>query len=141
MELKGNKSSIFGSERGGLELINLSLYYDLFFSSVGFLCGGILIFQGWRLDPILLLCQILLSGTTIFFISESLWLRANKIKLNTKLFSTNQILSQFKKKIRWNTNFLFSPNRYQFSTNIKLSNLSQHFQNRKQIYYIGPIEY
>ena len=50
--------------------------YDLFFSSVGLLCGGILIFQGWRLDPILLLCQFLSSGTAIFFVGESLWLRS-----------------------------------------------------------------
>ena len=48
------------------------------------LCGGILIFQGWRLDPILLLSQILLSGTAIFFIAESLYLRNNKI--NFKIF-------------------------------------------------------
>lgn len=54
---------------------NVSRDYDLFFSSVGLLCGGILIFQGWRLDPILLLCQILSSGTALFFIGESLWLR------------------------------------------------------------------
>nr|QWW93085.1 hypothetical protein [Fossombronia mylioides] len=51
--------------------------YDFFFSSIGLLCGGILFFQGWRLDPILLLSQILLSGTTIFFIAESLYLRNN----------------------------------------------------------------
>ena len=44
------------------------------------LCGGILIFQGWRLDPILLLCQILSSGTAIFFIGESLWLRNVNVK-------------------------------------------------------------
>ena len=53
--------------------------YDLFFSSVNLLCGGILILQGWRLDPILLLCQLLSSGTAIFFIAESLFLRNNKI--------------------------------------------------------------
>lgn len=63
--------------------INLSQYYDSFFSSIGLLCGGILIFQGWRLDPILLLSQILLSGTTIFFITESLYLRNNKINFIT----------------------------------------------------------
>nr|YP_009922640.1 Ycf66 [Wiesnerella denudata]QNA49840.1 Ycf66 [Wiesnerella denudata] len=51
--------------------------YDFFFSSIGLLCGGILFFQGWRLDPILLLSQILLSGTTIFFIAESIYLRKN----------------------------------------------------------------
>lgn len=65
--------------------INLSQYYDSFFSSIGLLCGGILIFQGWRLDPILLLSQILLSGTAIFSIAESLYLRNNKI--NFKIFS------------------------------------------------------
>ena len=61
---------------------NVSRDYDLFFSSVGLLCGGILIFQGWRLDPILLLCQILSSATAIFFIGESLWLRGTKSKNN-----------------------------------------------------------
>jgi hypothetical protein len=59
---------------------DLSRDYDLFFSSVGLLCGGILIFQGWRLDPLLLLCQILSSATAIFFIGESLWLRSTKSK-------------------------------------------------------------
>ena len=54
---------------------NLSQYYDFFFSSIGLLCGGILFFQGWRLDPILLLSQILLSGTTVFFIMENIYLR------------------------------------------------------------------
>nr|YP_009258608.1 hypothetical chloroplast RF66 [Cosmarium botrytis]ANI25639.1 hypothetical chloroplast RF66 [Cosmarium botrytis] len=83
----------------GLALIGFILYlvktkkpdvsrdYDLFFSSVGLLCGGILIFQGWRLDPILLLCQILSSATAIFFIGESLWLRGAKQK-NINLFSS-----------------------------------------------------
>lgn len=61
--------------------------YDLFFSSVGLLCGGILIFQGWRLDPILLLCQLLSSGTAIFFVAQSLWLR------NIKTESVNNTLS------------------------------------------------
>nr|QWW93167.1 hypothetical protein [Lunularia cruciata] len=55
----------------------ISRDYDFFFSSIGLLCGGILFFQGWRLDPILLLSQILLSGTTIFFIAETLYLRKN----------------------------------------------------------------
>ena len=27
--------------------------YDVFFAAIGLLCGGILFFQGWRLDPIL----------------------------------------------------------------------------------------
>nr|QWW92253.1 hypothetical protein [Rhaphidolejeunea foliicola] len=58
--------------------------YDFFFSSVGLLCGGILFFQGWRLDPILLLSQILLSGTTIFFIIETIFLRSNSSYIKSK---------------------------------------------------------
>nr|YP_009659390.1 hypothetical protein, ycf66 [Riccia fluitans]QCR64602.1 hypothetical protein, ycf66 [Riccia fluitans]QYB18417.1 hypothetical protein [Riccia fluitans]WKW95005.1 hypothetical protein, Ycf66 [Riccia fluitans] len=66
--------------------------YDFFFSSIGLLCGGILFFQGWRLDPILLLSQILLSGTTIFFIIESLYLRKNinSIKNKKKYINLNK---------------------------------------------------
>jgi len=82
--------------------INLSQYYDSFFSSIGLLCGGILIFQGWRLDPILLLSQILLSGTTIFFIAESLYLRNNKINLT--IFSKKQFVLE-KKILKKKTNY------------------------------------
>jgi len=49
--------------------------YDVFFAAVGLLCGGILFFQGWRLDPILQFGQFLLAGTTIFFAYESVRLR------------------------------------------------------------------
>lgn len=49
--------------------------HDIFFAAVGLLCGGILLFQGWRLDPILAFGQFLLSGTAIFFASESISLR------------------------------------------------------------------
>jgi hypothetical protein len=82
--------------------INLSRYYDSSFSSIGLLCGGILIFQGWRLDPILLLSQILLSGTAIFFIAESLYLRNNKI--NFTIFSKKHFVLEktlLKRKINY----------------------------------------
>lgn len=93
----------------GLALIGFILYlvktkkpdvsrdYDLFFSSVGLLCGGILIFQGWRLDPILLLCQILSSATAIFFIGESLWLRGAKHSKNINLFSSEYYIGRKQK--------------------------------------------
>ena len=45
--------------------------YDVFFAAIGLLCGGILFFQGWRLDPILQFGQFLLAGTTVFFAYES----------------------------------------------------------------------
>ena len=53
----------------------LSRDYDVFFAAIGLLCGGILIIQGWRLDPILTLAQFLLAGTTVFFGYESVRLR------------------------------------------------------------------
>lgn len=49
--------------------------HDIFFAAVGLLCGGILLFQGWRLDPILAFGQFLLTGTAIFFAVESINLR------------------------------------------------------------------
>jgi Ycf66 protein N-terminus len=49
--------------------------YDIFFSAVALLCGGILFFQGWRQDPILQFGQFMLTGSTIFFAVEAIRLR------------------------------------------------------------------
>ena len=49
--------------------------YDIFFAAVGLLCGIILLFNGWRLDPILQFGQFLLTGTTVFFAFESIRMR------------------------------------------------------------------
>lgn len=49
--------------------------HDIFFAAVGVLCGGILFFQGWRLDPILMFGQLLLTGSAVFFAVESIRLR------------------------------------------------------------------
>jgi Ycf66 protein N-terminus len=53
----------------------LSRDHDLFFSAVGLLCGLILIFYGWRFDPIMQFGQVLLTGSAIFFTLENLRLR------------------------------------------------------------------
>jgi hypothetical protein len=115
----------------GLALIGFILYfiktkkpdvsrdYDLFFSSVGLLCGGILIFQGWRLDPILLLCQILSSATAIFFIGESLWLRGT----NSKKFTS--IIPSEKKKQAFLTRNPLSINSSKISS--KINNTDEFF--------------
>jgi len=116
----------------GLTLIGFILYfvktkkpdvsrdYDLFFSSVGLLCGGILIFQGWRLDPILLLCQILSSATAIFFIGESLWLRGTNSKNLTSM-----IPAEKKNKALLNKNpFL-----------INSSKISSKINNRDELFF------
>ena len=49
--------------------------HDIFFAAVALLCGGILMFQGWRLDPILLFGQFLMTGSAAFFAVESIRLR------------------------------------------------------------------
>jgi len=53
----------------------LSRDHDIFFAAVGLLCGGILLWHGWRLDPILQFSQLLLAGSSIFFAAESIRLR------------------------------------------------------------------
>jgi len=53
----------------------LSRDYDIFFSAVGLVCGGILMFYGWRFDPIMQLSQFLLATATFFFAFETLRLR------------------------------------------------------------------
>ncbi|WP_267384541.1 Ycf66 family protein [Cyanobacterium sp. uoEpiScrs1] len=53
----------------------LSRDHDIFFAAVGLLCGLILLFQGWRLDPILQFGQFLLTGSAIFFAVETIRLR------------------------------------------------------------------
>lgn len=50
--------------------------YDIFFSAIGLLCGGILFFNGWRLDPILMFGQVLMAGSAVFFGFESIRLRS-----------------------------------------------------------------
>lgn len=119
----------------------ISRDYDLFFSSVGCLCGGILIFQGWRLDPILLLCQMMLGGTAIFFIAETIWLR--NIDIRKEQIHLNIYENMFKKKndvvINTNLNKKFIFNK---SLNIH-KNKSFEDVNIKavQIDYTLPIDY
>nr|AND48433.1 hypothetical protein RF66 [Sphagnum lescurii] len=102
---------------------NVSRDYDFFFSSIGLLCGGILIFQGWRLDPILLLSQILLSGTAIFFIAESLYLRNNGINPNFFFYK--------KREIRRNT----------YYRKLKLKKSLPHYKVWERINYTISISY
>nr|YP_010252148.1 hypothetical protein RF66 [Sphagnum subsecundum]AND47115.1 hypothetical protein RF66 [Sphagnum falcatulum]AND47530.1 hypothetical protein RF66 [Sphagnum lenense]AND48762.1 hypothetical protein RF66 [Sphagnum pylaesii]QTX94813.1 hypothetical protein RF66 [Sphagnum subsecundum]USG48500.1 hypothetical protein RF66 [Sphagnum subsecundum] len=102
---------------------NVSRDYDFFFSSIGLLCGGILIFQGWRLDPILLLSQILLSGTAIFFIAESLYLRNNGINPNFFFYK--------KREIRRNT----------YYRKLKLKKSLPHYKGWERINYTISISY
>jgi len=55
--------------------------YDVLVGAIGLLCGGILFFQGWRLDPILQFGQFLLAGTLVFIAYENFQLRKRLYKL------------------------------------------------------------
>ena len=70
---------------------------DIFFAAVGLLCGFILLFQGWRLDPILQFGQFLLTGTTIFFAYEAIRLRGVAVKTvkdNTRIVDDERPVSK-----------------------------------------------
>lgn len=70
--------------------------HDIFFAAVGLLCGFILIFQGWRLDPILQFGQLLLTGATVFFAVESIRLRGvatEQAKRNTRIVDEDRPVS------------------------------------------------
>jgi hypothetical protein len=71
--------------------------HDIFFAAVGLLCGGILFFQGWRLDPILLFGQLLLTGATVFFAFESIRLRSvatEQARRSTPIFDEDRPVSR-----------------------------------------------
>lgn len=70
--------------------------HDIFFAAVGLLSGFILIFQGWRYDPIMQFGQLLLTGATIFFAVESIRLRGvatEQAKRNTKIVDEDRPVS------------------------------------------------
>lgn len=54
----------------------LSRDHDIFFAAVALISGLILMFQGWRLDPLLLLGQLSLAGSAVFFAVENIRLRS-----------------------------------------------------------------
>jgi hypothetical protein len=71
--------------------------HDIFFAAIALLCGGILFFQGWRLDPILQFNQFLLAGTAIFFAYESIRLRGaatEQAKRNTPIVDDERPVSR-----------------------------------------------
>ena len=84
--------------------------YDVFFAAIGLLCGGILFFQGWRLDPILQFGQFLLAGTTVFFAYESVRLRglATDQARRSSYFEEDSIPSRMPRggyEERWDDNY------------------------------------
>ena len=62
---------------------SISRDLDPLLAVVSWLCGGILFFQGWRLDPILQFGQFLLVGTTIWVTYDNLKLRKINDNKNT----------------------------------------------------------
>tara|TARA_Y100000589_G_scaffold264317_1_gene254976 strand:+ start:358 stop:930 length:573 start_codon:yes stop_codon:yes gene_type:complete len=73
---------------------SISNQYDVFLAPVFWLCGGILFFQGWRLDPILQFSQFLLVGVVFLVGYENIKLR----ELIKKLKNQSSEESKFKKE-------------------------------------------
>lgn len=70
---------------------------DVFFAAVGLLCGLILVFYGWRFDPLMQFGQVLLTGATIFFVIENLRLRqisTEQAKRNTPIVDSDRPVSR-----------------------------------------------
>jgi hypothetical protein len=70
---------------------------DIFFSAVGLLCGMILVFQGWRFDPVMQFGQVLLTGAVVYFVFENLRLRqisTEQAKRETPIVDDNRPVSR-----------------------------------------------
>jgi hypothetical protein len=70
---------------------------DVFFAAVGLLCGLILVFYGWRFDPLMQFGQVLLTGAAIFFVIENLRLRqvtTEQAKRNTPIVDSERPVSR-----------------------------------------------
>lgn len=136
----------------GLTMVGLVLYllrkkqpsvsrdYDFFFSSIGLLSGGILMFQGWRLDPILLLSQLLSSGTAVFFIGESLWLRNQQNQQNDSKCINPAILVQKQNETDIFPCIHFSTS-YKTLTVLDRKNEYNHCAKYKEVGLIFPLDY
>ena len=96
-----------------LILLSFSIYYyfecqkknviqdsDILVSSLILLNGSILLFQGWRLDPLLLLTQIVSTFLVIWFAIENIRFKVvlSSKKANIRSYSKNlKLPSLFKK--------------------------------------------
>lgn len=63
----------------------ISRDYDVVVSCISLLVGGILIFQGWRLDPLLLFGQLMTTGAAVSFGIEALRLRSQVYEQDEKV--------------------------------------------------------
>lgn len=136
----------------------ISRDHDIFFSSVALLIGGILIFQGWRLDPILLFGQMLSTGTALCFIIESLKLRVPKdnnkslfLKQNKNNNTNNNRIIKFPSSSKYDIN-LNTRGKEEKSNNFQLKEdskynkdslfpLNWNDRNISSIDYEKPIDY
>lgn len=81
---------------------------DILYSSLLLFTSGILIFQGWRLDPILLFGQFLISLLLVATLIENIYLRRKNISSNE--FTSENIFDDL---------FEFSDQGYKFNKNSK----------------------
>ena len=78
----------------------ISRDFDVVISCLSLVVGGILIFQGWRLDPLLLMGQLMTTACAGAFAFEALKLRSEKYQLEEKA----QLQDVFRRKNNPNAN-------------------------------------
>ena len=118
-------------------LPSISRDYDLIFSSMGLLCGGILIFQGWRLDPILLFSQILSNIIAMFFIWEAIRLRKENIDKFCEIRTQNRIFQRYYNK---QITFLLKDKKKQ-ENKIIIERIPYLSNKIKRYYYYNPLDF
>ncbi len=75
----------------------LSRDHDIFFSAVGLVCGGIILFFGWTMDRAILIAYLLLAGSTVSFAYEAIRLRGiatKQAKRNTRVVDRERPVSR-----------------------------------------------
>ncbi|MGB3494306.1 MAG: Ycf66 family protein [Elainellaceae cyanobacterium] len=75
----------------------LSRDHDIFFAAIALISGLILMFQGWRLDPLLFMGQFALAGSAVFFGVENIRLRkisTEQAKRNTSVVDEERPVSR-----------------------------------------------
>lgn len=93
----------------------LSRDHDIFFAAVGLVCGAILLWSGWRLDPILQLSQYLLTGSAIFFAFEAIRLRGiatEQARRSTPIVDDDRPVSKVYRKAELDERELYEEDRY-----------------------------
>ncbi|MBR8830714.1 MAG: hypothetical protein N5P05_000786 [Chroococcopsis gigantea SAG 12.99] len=115
----------------------LSRDHDIFFAAVGLLCGLILLFQGWRLDPILQFGQFLLTGAAVFFAVETVRLRGlttEQARRNSPLVDERPVSREYRAELEQLEPYDYEPEEPYETNNRRLRGYEDPRPNRSSSY-------